>query len=210
MRRGHHRELAAGHVAAHRLHGDVLVAEDHARQGSTSISVIDCALRLGEAADLVLGERISSMSRVPRPSLHRVASISDSSRTAACPALRRRNAAHPRRRVAFESNFSMRQFGGAHGRIAARPVGDIGNMRSDDPARSPTARHLGFVRNRDLRRAYRRSGALTSRAPVSPRWPCRVSAAGHRHGPPGCQVRTEQNAFSGPTPHPFTAPRSAR
>ena len=54
MRRRHHRELAARHIAADGLNGDVAVAEDHARLRLDLDIGHRGALRLGEAADLFL------------------------------------------------------------------------------------------------------------------------------------------------------------
>ena len=56
VRRGDHRELAARHVAADRLHRDVLVAKDDARQGLDFDVAQRSALRLGKLAHLFLGE----------------------------------------------------------------------------------------------------------------------------------------------------------
>ena len=54
MRGGDHRELAARHVAADRLHRDVLVAEDYAGQRLHFDIRHRGALRLRETADLRL------------------------------------------------------------------------------------------------------------------------------------------------------------
>jgi len=56
MGRGDHWELAARHVAADRLHRDVPVPEDHARQRLDLDIGHRGALRLGEAPDLGLGK----------------------------------------------------------------------------------------------------------------------------------------------------------
>ena len=56
MRAGDHRELAAGHIAADRLHRDVAMAQNDAGQGFHLDIRHRGALRLGKAADLGLGE----------------------------------------------------------------------------------------------------------------------------------------------------------
>ena len=56
MGSGHQRELAARHIAAHRLHGNIAVAEDHARQRFNFDILHGIALDAGEIPDLLLGE----------------------------------------------------------------------------------------------------------------------------------------------------------
>ena len=56
VRRGDHREFAGRHIAADRLHRDVLVAEDHAGQRLDLDIGHRGALGLGEAPHLRLGE----------------------------------------------------------------------------------------------------------------------------------------------------------
>ena len=56
MRGGHHRKLAAWHVAAHRLHWDVLVAQDDTRLHLNLDVGHAVALRLGKAAHVFLRE----------------------------------------------------------------------------------------------------------------------------------------------------------
>ena len=56
MRRGHHRKFSARHVAAHGIHGDILMAQHDARQRFDLDIGHRGFLHLGESADLVLGE----------------------------------------------------------------------------------------------------------------------------------------------------------
>ena len=56
MRGGDHGELAARNVAADRLHGDVLVAKDHAGEGLDLDIKHGVPLCLGEVANLGLSE----------------------------------------------------------------------------------------------------------------------------------------------------------
>ena len=56
VRRGDHRVAATGHVAPHAAHREVPVAEEHAREGLDLDVRERCALREGEAPDLLLGE----------------------------------------------------------------------------------------------------------------------------------------------------------